>query len=173
MIQMRLIRNMKITNIPQAHIRQIRRQLRQKGLQKRLILRAQRQIVPAKDLTVLSIDSSHDLGTGLRAPLREQVGNFKINDTMLLTETDPACQLGKIKGIRAVCQRNIHQLQRCAFAADLRIQRQGKDGGEDHILAALRRQTDMVFHNFPVLFTEDRQLVVVSQTITMEPAGIF
>ena len=63
----------------------------------------------------------------------------------------------------------IHQLYRCPLIPDQRIQWQGKQRGEDHIYPTFCSCAHKVSDDFPVVFTEHRNLVIICQTVTVKP----
>ena len=90
---------------------QFRFQLRQKTVEEGCIFPANGGSMPAKPLFQALAGMHQNIRRCNCSPLREQVGNFYLGNSVLPAQADPTLQPGKVKGIDASIPENIHQLK--------------------------------------------------------------
>ena len=137
--------------------------------QKIRIFRALCVRVPAKLMAKRAVLPDHNLRCALSAPLGKQMRHFKMRNSGKAANSDPALQFRKIEAIGITVLADVQQLNRRALAADRSVQRRCKYGCQNRIDATRRIQADKVFQNLPVFFAERFYMIIVCQTVRMEP----
>ena len=160
---------MEVRLFQNAELLQLLLQLRKVDMQKFLILAACRRSIPAEQHLLHAVDHPDDLRSCDRSPLRKEMGHLKITDPVFFAHHNPALQIRKIKHI-AVCRLfHLYELHRRAFLADCSIQWRSKLWCQNHIDATVRCRRHKMLNNLPVLLREYRHMVVVCQTVHIEP----
>ena len=127
--------------------------------------------VPTEDALVLAVDGGHHLGRVTCTPLGEEVGDLEEFNAHAVTHVDPTIQLVEAEGVLAVGDRNVQKLYRGALTADGRIQRGGEQGGQQEVDAVAAGCSGEILYDLPVALRPCLAVVVVGQTVAMEPLG--
>ena len=149
------------------------RQFGQEGIEEIHICLRTGLDIPAEDPFLFAVDFGNDLRGAGGAPLGEEMGDLEISDSGFFRQFDPAVELAEIEGIFAFGAGDSDQLNGRAFAADPGVERRGEDRGQDHIDPVVRRTLHEIADDFPVFFTENRNVVIRRQTVAVEPVGVF
>ena len=95
--------------------------------------------------------------------------HFKMRNSGKAADSDPTLQFRKIEAVGIPVLADVQQLNRRALATHRSVQRRCKYGCQNCIDATRRVQADKVFQNLPVLFAEGFYMIIVCQTVGMEP----
>ena len=166
---LRLVRYVKITLLSYAEPFNLFRKGDKKRLQKFPVFLTASSSLPSEDFTFLSVDSADDLRRRLRAPLAEQMRDFKISDPTAPAHFHPLPEPVISKLISLVRHGHIHQLHGAPFPIHSRIQRRRKYRRKQHITPPFDRVTDKIFYDLPMPLTEYFHTVIFCQTIAVEP----
>ena len=172
MLGARLVGDMEPALFIHAQRLQLAQQRGQIRVDERAVGLAVRRRIPAEYAPVFAIHRRHDLGRGVSAPLRKEVGDLIVLHAAALGHIHPAAQLVKAEGVNAVIDVNIHQLHGQALRAHAGVQRRGVRGHHDHVDAPLHGSAHEVFRNAPMLLGEHRHMIIVAQSVVMEPLRV-
>ena len=172
MLGARLVGDVKPALLVHAQRLQLTQQRRQIRVDERAVGLAVRRRVPAEYALILAVHRRHDLGRGVSAPLREEVGDLIVFHAAALGHIHPAAQLVKAEGVNAVIDVNVHQLRGQALRAHAGVQRWGVRGHHNHVDPPLHGGAHEVFRNAPMLLGEHRHMIIVAQSVVMEPLRV-
>ena len=168
----RLIGDVEDRAVGDAERLELIQQRRKVSVEERGVLRARGGRMPAEDALHAVFSSRDDLRRELRAPLREQVGDFVVLYAAAAAHVHPPAQPAEAKAVAVCLAEYIHQLHRRAVGAHARVQRRRVRGHEDGVDAVLDRAAHEVFRNAPVFLGKDLDAVVVGEGVRVQPAGV-
>ena len=138
--------------------------------QKFTVLGAVGADVPAEFAHIAGTVPHNDFRRVQRAPLREQVRDFQHPDPIFAAQAAPAAKLFPSEKVFPVLEKYVHQLYRRALPADGGVQRRREYGRQQDVDAKLLRgQRDLLFYRVPMLLAEYRNMIIIRQTVGMEP----
>ena len=134
------------------------------------ILFTDRVGVPAKIFLVTSIDLNDDLGSSLCAPLSKEVRNFEVFNAALQSKVDPTVELVKIECEFAFGNKlDVNKLSGKTLTANVCVKLGSEYGGQNHVDAVANSNLHEVFNVLPVLFGKSLNVVIVCNTVCVEP----
>ena len=129
--------------------------------------------IPAKDLVLLPMFDSHNFRSGLRPPLRKQMGDLQPFHTCKATNSAPSSEPSKVKTIRFPFLYDIYKLYGSPFTSDIRIQGRCKNRCEQKIYSTgIHGEPHEILNDPPMSLTPYRDMVIVRQTIGVKPFGM-
>ena len=129
--------------------------------------------LPSENLLFFSIYRSDNFWGGSCSPLTEQMGNLKIFHSRTLAHSHPPFKFFITKFIATICYGYVYKLNGSTLTTHCRIQRRCKDWCENHITSTFYCPCYKVFHNSPVFFTEYFHMIIICQTVAVEPFGMW
>ena len=171
MLKLGLIRNVEEATLIVAVFLHMRDEFHKEGAKETNVFLARRLRLPAEDLLILSVYGRHNLGSVLCAPLGKEVRYLKILDTDPVAHIDPSVEKVEVEGVFPVLNGNFNELICESLAANLGVEWGSEYGSQEKVDAVFIRHPCEVFDDFPVLFTPNGYVVVVSQGVAMEPLG--
>ena len=101
------------------------------------------------------------------------MGDFKVPYPAALRQVYKPFEPVKSKMIGPIrADGDVNELYSRTLPADLCVQRRGEHRGENHIDAEICRVFQVLLGDVPVLFAEDRDLVVGCKAVHVEPFGV-